>query len=357
MRILQLIDSLQAGGAERMAVNYANALSEVVEYSAIVCTREVGPLRAEIVEKVDFYFLAKTKALDLQALTSLKKICLDNNVDTVHAHSTSYFLAVLLKFALPKISIIWHNHNGLSQNLPRFKILMIKSLGKFFKGTIVVNLDLLRWTEKTLNLSNVIYLENFAVKSNCESSVTKLFGTEEIKIICVANLRPEKNHALLINVAEKITRDNHNCSFHIVGKDFKDNYSREIKNIVKEKKMNQKVFFYGSQNNIPGLLKQAQIGILTSNLEGLPVALLEYGMCGLSVVSTSVGAVPEIINENMYGFLVKPDNVNEFSDALEKLILSPELREELGYNLKAKITYQYSKDVVIDKYLNWISLC
>jgi hypothetical protein len=58
MRILQLIDSLEAGGAERM-VNYANALTQQIECSGLVCTRKEGALKNQLDSKVAYLFLDK----------------------------------------------------------------------------------------------------------------------------------------------------------------------------------------------------------------------------------------------------------------------------------------------------------
>ena len=59
MRIIQLIDSLEAGGAERMAVSYANALAQEIEFSALVATRKEGPLLNQIESNVPYLFLNK----------------------------------------------------------------------------------------------------------------------------------------------------------------------------------------------------------------------------------------------------------------------------------------------------------
>lgn len=63
MRIVQIIDSLEVGGAERMAVNYANALSGKISFSGLVVTRKEGDLRSKIDKKVDYLFLNKKKQL------------------------------------------------------------------------------------------------------------------------------------------------------------------------------------------------------------------------------------------------------------------------------------------------------
>ena len=61
MRVVQIIDSLDIGGAEKMAVNYANALSEKLEFSGLVATRAEGNLKSQLNSSVSYFFLKKTK--------------------------------------------------------------------------------------------------------------------------------------------------------------------------------------------------------------------------------------------------------------------------------------------------------
>lgn len=75
MRILQLIDSLEAGGAERMAVNYANALTDAIDFSGLVATRKEGPLLSQLGNKVSYLYLNKKAAVDFKALSDVAEIC------------------------------------------------------------------------------------------------------------------------------------------------------------------------------------------------------------------------------------------------------------------------------------------
>ncbi len=68
MRILQIIDSLEIGGAEKMAVNYANALTDKVEFSGLVATRKEGNLKSHINQKVNYLFLNRKKFFDVKAV-------------------------------------------------------------------------------------------------------------------------------------------------------------------------------------------------------------------------------------------------------------------------------------------------
>lgn len=357
MRILQLIDSLEAGGAERMAVNYANALSKIIPFSALICTRAEGSLKNELSNEVKYHFLEKRNTVDFQAIQQLRSFCISNKIELIHAHSTSFFLATIVKIIMPKIKIIWHNHNGMSHQLPSYKISIIRWASTYFAGTIVVNQQLLNWSGERLKLSNLIYLENFAVHETYLQDDLKLYGKDGIKIICLANLREEKNHLILISIAEKIISAHKNCTFHFVGKDFNDAYSRLLKEKVAATNLQDHIFFYGTQNNVFSLLQQADIGVLTSNLEGLPVALLEYGLAGLPVVVTDVGEIPNILKNTQNGFVVGSRNLEMFVTSLEKLIADEQLRVNLGRALKNTIQENYSEEAVIQKYLKWIRKC
>ncbi|WP_260850296.1 hypothetical protein [Flavobacterium anhuiense] len=66
MRVLQLIDSLEAGGAERIAINYANALTDKIEFSGLIATRKEGQLLAQLDKDVVYHFLNKKKQLILE---------------------------------------------------------------------------------------------------------------------------------------------------------------------------------------------------------------------------------------------------------------------------------------------------
>ena len=80
MRIVQLIDSLEAGGAERMAVNYANVLSEQIEFSGLISTRKEGALKESVTKEVAYLYLKKTKTIDFKAILRLRKYLFKNKV-------------------------------------------------------------------------------------------------------------------------------------------------------------------------------------------------------------------------------------------------------------------------------------
>ncbi len=354
MRILQIIDSLDIGGAEKMAVNYANALSQKIEFSGLVTTRKEGQLKNQLDKKVSYLFLNRKKKIDFQAIFKLRKFCVQNKIQYLQPHSSSYFTAVLLKMTLPKVKIIWHDHNGLSEFLSTNKWFVLKLFSYSFKGIIAVNYQLKNWAEKELNCNNVIYLPNFtSVEDNCNRE-TNLKGIEGKRILCLANLRMQKNHFLLLEVAEKLKQTHPEWSFHLVGKDFEDEYSQKVRRFIEEKKLSNEVHIYGSKNDTVNIINQANITILTSNSEGLPVALLEYGLLKKPTISTDVGEIPLILKNEYNGLVVPRGNADLFYKALVRVIENEVFRNEISENLYKTILENNSEQAVLNKYINWV---
>ena len=157
MRIVQLIDSLEAGGAERMAVSYANALSKKIDYSGIVVTRVEGDLKQHLNNSCSYLFLKRNKIFDFEALFAFRKYLIINKIDIVQAHSTSVFFSFLIKILLPKIKIVWHDHYGNSELLKFRKSTALKFISFFLFGVISVNNQLKNWAIHTLYCKKIIY--------------------------------------------------------------------------------------------------------------------------------------------------------------------------------------------------------
>jgi glycosyltransferase involved in cell wall biosynthesis len=353
MKIVQLIDSLDAGGAERMAVNYANALSEKISFSGIVTTRKEGLLLEKIKNSAGYLFLQKKGVIDFSSLFKFRKYCVRNKIDIIHAHSSSFFLAVLVKLTYPKIKIIWHDHYGNSEFLKNRKYFVLKLCSLFFYRIIVVNHLLLEWNKQKMFCKKVIYLKNFPDFESFNGT-TKLKGIQGKKIICLANIRLQKNIEMLIKVAAIVCKDYTDFSFHIVGKKFNDSYLEKIIHLIKINELENHVFLYDSKNDIPNILKQSTIGILTSSSEGLPVSLLEYGLSKLPVIATNVGEIKEVILNGKTGFLIESNDVFNFSNKLIYLINNPHICVNFAEELNKHVNVNYSKKAVIHNYLNQI---
>jgi len=354
MRIIQIIDSLDIGGAEKMAVNYANSLSEKIEFSGIVVTRKEGSLKNKLRSNVNYLFLARKSRFDFSALIILRKYLKKNNIKILHAHGTSIFIATIIKIIYFQVKVIWHDHNGERSNQSCFQNKLLLFCTFFVSGIIVVNNNLKDWILNYFKFNNVIYLPNFISNEENVKNCIILKGENKKRILCLANLRNPKNHSLLLDVAKKINSEFPDWTFHLVGKDYDDDYSRILKNKIKQSELENSVFIYGVRDDVEYIIEQSTICVLTSNSEGLPVALLEYGFQKKATICTNVGEIPSIINDGINGFLVPKHDKDKFFVSLLKLIQNETLREEMGNNLHKTILKNHSEETIIRNYLNWI---
>lgn len=349
MKVLQLIDSLEVGGAERMAVHIANALSKKEVSSYICSTSRTGPLEDFIDPKVSLYILHKRRTIDIPAIRRFLKFLQKEQISIIHAHATSIQLASLAKVCFPKLKIVWHDHYGLSNEIHRRPRIKMRIIAPLIDTTIAVNDILAQWSRDILNIKNVSFISNFSSSNELIAPITQLYGTKGKRVVCLANLRPQKNHIALIEAFQLSLEKHADWTLHLIGKDFKDPYSESVKQIIVERKLENQVFTYGSRLDVSHILQQTSIGVLASISEGLPLSLIEYGLHKLPAISTRVGQCAQVLGS--CGVLI--DTVREeMSRALVSLYNStPEEREKMGYNLYNRVQSEYSEEAFMSKLL------
>ena len=357
MRILQLIDSLQTGGAEKMAVALANELVDECGFSALVVSRLDGPLKDAIDPRVAFLLLHRQAVLDINALIKLKQFCLKHHITHVHAHGTSYFLAFLLKLLMPTIKLIWHDHNGVAKKTFSWVEIVKCQILKVFHGIIVVNTQLEVQHRRRFPLKPILTLSNFYVAppKNRAEEAAALQGTAGKRIILVANYRPVKNQLLALKAAAKLRTEFPDWSFHLLGHPVHSGYYNQLTQMHSKLQLDNYVFFYPDGQAVDTRMSQSDIGLLCSDFEGLPLSVIEYGIHGLPVVCTAVGALPQLIEKDM-GILVAPNQVNELVNALRILIQNAALRDSMGKTFREKMNQSYTAKNVMPQYVGWMRM-
>lgn len=328
-----------------MAVTYANLLQKKGMQSFLCCTREEGLLKDDLNPEVGYIFLNKKSTFQLKPIFQLRSFIKKNKIEIIHAHGTSFFTATLQKFLNRDLKLVWHDHYGLSENLEQRKFFVLKKCSRKFDAVFSVNQDLKNWAEKHLRTKNVYYLTNFLpIKKNVKHQNAVLKGGNSFRIVCLANLRPQKNHLLLIRAFNTIQKEHSDVSLHLIGKNWGDAYFSKIKNLISELKLENKIFYYGSQAGVDGYLEKSDLGMLSSDSEGLPMALLEYGQAALPVVVTDVGQCREVVRN--YGKIVEPKNPNALSAAVLNYIEYPKQRNKDAENFHQHIRKNYTEDAV-----------
>lgn len=352
INILQIVDSLAIGGKEKMVVNLANTINKDNDFKSFVCTTtNRGPLANEIDKDIEVLNLSKNGLIDISSIKNLINFIQKNKIHIIHAHSSSFFISVLISFFV-KVKIIWHDHNGNRKNMPLLQKIVLKLFSFRFDYIICVNENLKKWAFENLFIkkTKISYLPNFISTNNICRTI-ELPGEPGKRIVSIANLRFPKNHMFLLKCFNKILKKEKNWHLILVGNDYFDSYSKEIKEYMKDKSIENNVHILGARNDVSNILHTCDIGVLSSESEGLPVSILEYGIYKLPVVCTNVGDCKKVIKNEELGFISESNDVEQFSDYLKKLILEPNLRAKVGQNYYEYILNNYSDICVINKVL------
>lgn len=351
MRILQVIDSLEGGGAERMAVNFANAFASAGDASFLICTRSSGPLLQTLDSKVSYLCLNKRSTFDLKAFYKLYKFIKTNNISIVQAHGSTFFMGIIMKLCLLKFKLFWHDHNGNRPSLNHSINKYIIWFSYLFDGVLCVNHNLEAWSKKHLHVKKIYYMPNFTSINKVEQQLTFLKGEMHKRILCVANLRAPKNHLNLLKAFNASNVKLQGWSLHFVGNQYDDSYFHDIENYITKFTLSDSVFTYGSCTDIFHIMGQADIGCLVSTYEGFPVTILEYGLSNLAVIGSNVGYITTILEEDR-GILVDPLDVSGISSSLLHLISDPELKINYAQKLNVFVHNNYSEKNVLQKLKN-----
>lgn len=348
MKIIHVIGSCVPGGAENFVKDLLIELkSKGMDVELLVMTKMqykdkkynlFGNFESEYVDtlnknNISVKFINKRPHKDwFYLIDRINSMINYNEIDIIHVHLPNvafHMCRALHKTGIPIVQTI-HSEN-LSFRLIQ-KYYLKKRCVRFvvFSNKIasIVKQKISMDDEKISIISNGIRLSNYKAKDN---------GIKTVKnIIAIGRITEAKDYETLL-AAFKILVDNlknHGINIptlNIAGTGEKEKISNLIQ-ICKNFKIDNYVHFLGLRNDVPSLLSSADMYVMSSKWEGMPIALLEALASGLPMVVTDVGSNREIIEGDGYsaGILVPPSNPSVLASAMYKLIKDPLLRNKLS---------------------------
>lgn len=179
------------------------------------------------------------------------------------------------------------------------------------------------------------------------------FDENQLNLITVGRLEPQKNYDLLIDTIEKVPH----IKLFILGRGILE---ASLKEKISQKNLNERIVFLGYDSNPYKYLKKADLFIFGSNHEGFPNVLLEAMCCGLPILTTNCKSGPDEImnlkeastNDIMItnnGILTPVDDVELMVKGLEYFIQNPEYMRSCKENVGLRIK-DFAKDGILKKY-------
>lgn len=348
--VMHMTDTLDLGGAERVAVNLVNCLPREFFHAHLCTTRRDGPLADMVSSDIPRVRLGRRHRLDARAVARLISYIREHRIDILHAHGASVFMAVLASLFPPYPRVLWHIHFGryASDRHPGW---LYRVISRRVRRIIAVNEALAAWARDQLHVSgaSISYVPNFHCDTKGNGTAPVLPGVEGSRIVCVANVHPDKDHLTLLEAMERVIREVPAAQLLLVG-EADGPYGRRIRGLIQEKGLGVNVTVLGQRRNVPAILARCDIGVLSSAAEGAPLALIEYGAARLPSVATDVGQCGDVLARGAAGLVVPPGAPDALAQALISLLKSPELRRQLGRMFHDRVAKKYAAPLVVARF-------
>ena len=137
---------------------------------------------------------------------------------------------------------------------------------------------------------------------------------------------PQKNHAAILGAAALLKKRGINARIHCYGD---GPLLEQTRQAAQEQGLAGQVLFEGVTSDVFTPMSQADLFILPSSWEGMPMTIIEAMGTGLSVIASRVGGVPDMVTDGESGLLIEP-TAEALAAAIEKLVRNEALRQSLG---------------------------
>lgn len=199
---------------------------------------------------------------------------------------------------------------------------------------------------RSMNVKRVEYIHGIGINTdrlsaeNNSVDIRKELGlsSEDFLIISVGELNKNKNQKTIIKALAEIK----DLKIHYIlcGK---GNQLESLKKQVIAEGLEKQIHFLGYRTDVLDICRQADVYVMPSYREGLPVASLEAMYCGLPLLTSNIRGLVDVMENGSSGYIYSPDDYKGFADGLCKLLADPELRNKMG-----KRNQEYVKQYCID---------
>ncbi len=353
MRICLLLPKLQIGGAEAQALYLLKKLDRALFAVSLCCLNLGDPeMEKEAEMCVDSIFCVGFRWRNLPAaFIRLVRYLRRGRFDILHSHLALADSMGRLAgwFAGVPVLITTEHGKHLWKSWPY--LIFERMLAGITDRRICVSRDIMdiRARREGTPPSKLEYIPNavdpsvFRGAQRGRAAVMAEFGwgTADPLVISVGRLVAAKNYTLFVEAAALLRARFPHVRCLLVG----DGDCRErIAERIDLLDVGESVKIAGSRHDIPDLLAAADVFVLTSIREGLPVSLLEAMAAGKAVVGTSVGGIPDAIKDQESGLLVPPEDPEAFAGAVGRLLGDTDLRRRLGRAAAEEVESRFSID-------------
>lgn len=367
--VVHLTYVLDYGGLETLIVESINRMPADRYRHAVVCLTKYTDFAKKITRPgVEVIALNKPPGLGLATHAQLFKLLRRLRPAILHTYNLAAieYAATAMLAGVPVRVHAEHGRDARDPHglNPKHNLLR-RLLSPIVDCYVPVSLDLQRWLRevvkvpdaKNLLIDNGVDTARFAPVAAPAAAAPLPPGCPDwdgcFVIGTVGRVQDVKDHATLVRafalLRERLPQQASRLCLAIVGDGpLRPALTRQIE----EASLAGAVWLPGARNDIAAIMQRFTVFALSSIAEGTPVTLLEAMACGLPIVSTRVGGIPDLVPEGVAGTLVPAADPGAMADALAAYVLNAERVQREGAAARQRIEQRYSIHAMLSAYLD-----
>lgn len=263
-------------------------------------------------------------------------------------------VSVLLRRHFKARTVIWNHRGGFDPGGIDFSPFIVKALlsqRPTFVANSNIGAEFIRQTF-ALTAGRVQVIRNAFIPDTDDDRdlpATHEPSAQPIRLIHLANFFGEKDGETLLRAMSLLKSTGFQCHLHLAGHFPNPKYKLLLEETTMALQIQDRVTFHGTldRHQVHRLLKDADIGLLSSKSEGMPNSIMEYMYWRLPVVATDIPGIREIVGEDRAGWLFPVGDFVRLANLIETLGRDPQLRARLGAANRKRIVEEFGAEKIL----------
>jgi glycosyltransferase involved in cell wall biosynthesis len=358
IRIAQITHGMGIGGMERVIADLCRQLDPAAYEPAVYCTHTLGALASELdaIGVPVFYRPIRRRSDHWTRPIRIYRFLREWRPDVVHTQHMGALLDTALVARAARVPVLVHTDHSKRYPEKRRYMLAERMLSHLTDAFCVVS----KHTRRELSLFEGIPESRIQVVYNgydlpspprvedrAEIRASLGIGDGAVLLGSVARLEWQKGHDLLVDAMPHVLSRVPSARAVIVGGGSKE---EELRKRIRGLDLDGKVHLVGPRRDALRFLAAIDLFVMTSNFEGMPIALLEAMAMSLPILSTSVGGVPEVVEDGVTGELVDGRDPLRYAEAVVRIITDPEKLTRYGRAGRLRYEKLFRVDTMVRSY-------
>lgn len=360
LRVLHVLHSLSAGGAERIVCDLARGRRDELDLS-VVCLDHLGPLAEEAGRVgIDVHCTDRRDGLDLRQVRRIASLIARLGPDVIHAHQyTPYFYAALAATAAGFGPIVFTEHGRhwpdvvsharrAGNQILRLRRDRVTAVCNFVARALRQNERIA--AREIRVIPNGVRCEDFRRPAR-RQWLADLIGADvqDPVLIQVARLHGVKDHQTSLRALARVRREHRTARLVLVG-DGPD--SGGVQELARKLDVHHAVHMLGLRKDVPDLLASSDVFVLSSLSEAASLSILEAMSAALPVAATRVGGNAEIVRHGRTGLLSRRRDHTALADNISAMLADDGLRRHMGRQGRLRVERLFHQRRMHDSFLH-----